>query len=117
MKFKSINEAYAIVEVYEYGSVEQSLYLEAASYALKYFEAKYGKDDYRFRELFAHMQGDDWESTFVVRCLLHSESIGCPHSSIEECDKQNTGVYSVLKGKKCQHCTYLEGVEDKWKEK
>jgi hypothetical protein len=117
LNIKTIDEAYSLVEFYEYGSIDQRIYLEACAYALKFYEKKYGKDDFRFRELFAHMQGDDWENTFKVRALLHTEVIGCPHKTIAECDKHNNGIYSIFKGKKCQHCNYLEGIEDEWKRK
>ena len=115
---ENISDAYAIVELYEYGTVDQRKYLEACRFASDYFEEKYGKDSFWFRELFAHMQSDEWESTFKVRCLLHAEVIGCPHDTIAECDKHKSMVeLKLFKGKKCQHCRYIEGVEREWKEK
>lgn len=118
MKFENISDAYAIIEMYEYGSLSQREYLEACNYALEYFRKKYGKDSFWFRETFAHMQGDDWESTFEVRSLLHAEVIGCPHKTIAECDEHKSEIaLKILKGKKCQHCRYIEGVKEKWMEK
>ena len=118
MEFKTISDAYAIVEMYEYGSVSQEQYLEACAFALKYFEKKYGKDDFRHRELFAHMQSDDWESSFKVRWLLHAEEIGCPHKNVAECDKYKSEIeLEVFKGKKCQHCRYIEELKENWESK
>jgi len=107
LKFDNISDSYAVIECYELGSVDQRTYLEACRYALEYFRKKYGKDSFWFRELFAHMQGDTWENTFEVRCLLYAEVIGCPH---DDC-----GQYKILSSlKKCQHCSYIEGVKEKW---
>jgi len=115
---ETISDIYMIVEAYELGSLTQREYLKACKDALEYFKKKYGKDDFRFRELFAHMQGDDWENTFVIRCLVHAETIGCPHATIEQCDKYKNEVeLKFLKGRKCQHCSYLEGVKERWEEK
>lgn len=126
--FTVIGDVYAVIEMYEYGSVDQKLYLEACAWVLKYYEQKYGKDDFRHQELFGHMQGDDWESTFPVRCLIHCEVIGCPHTTQEECEKGKTNIevyaedkcekeYPDWKRRKCQHCSYLEGVKEKWEKK
>ena len=118
MQFENISDAYAIIEIYDYGSLSQREYLEACKYALDYFEKKYGKDSFWFRELFGHMQGDTWENTFEIRSLIHAEDIGCPHNSIAECDKHKTEFeFKLLKGKKCQHCRYIEGVKEKWDKK
>ena len=112
---KTIDDAYTLIEFYELGSIPQRDYLKACSYALDYFEKKYGKDSFWFREVFAHMQGDDWESTFEIRSLVHAEVVGCPHDTIVECDKHKTEFeLKPLKGKKCQHCRYIEGVKEKW---
>lgn len=107
MEFDNISDAYAVVECYEYGSVSQRIYLEASRYALEYFRKKYGKDSFWFRELFAHMQSNEWENTFKVRCLLHAEVLGCPH---KDCEK---ATYFM----KCQHCRYIEGIKEEWQEK
>jgi len=115
MKFDDIGQAYAVIEMHEYGSVDRRMYLEACAYALEHYRKKYGKDDFRFRELFGHMQGDEWKNTFEVRALVHTEVIGCPHSEILECNKHKTEIeLELLKGRKCQHCRYLEGVKEKW---
>lgn len=118
MKFDNISDAYAIIEIYDFGSANQRLYREACNYALGYFEKEYGKDSFWFRELFAYMQHDGWEGTFEIRSLLHAEVIGCPHETIAECDKHKSEfALKHLKGKKCQHCSYIEGVKEKWKKK
>jgi len=113
-----IGLAYGVIMMYDTGTIDQRRYLEACAFILKHFRIKYGKDDYRFHELFAHMQDDNWESTFEVRCLVHCEDIGCPHSEISECDKYKTEIeIKLLKGRKCQHCSYLEGIKEKWENK
>lgn len=118
MKFDNISDAYAIIEIYDFGSANQRLYREACNYALEHFRKKYGKDSFWFRELFACMQNDGWEGTFEIRSLLHAEVIGCPHNTIAECDKHKSeSAWKILKGKKCQHCRYIEGVKEKWEEK
>lgn len=115
---KTIDDAYTLIECYEYGSIPERDYLKACAWALKYFEKKYGKDSFWFRELFAHMQGDDWENSFRARSLVHAETIGVPHKSIAECDKHKFDwQVEILKGKKCQHCSYIEGIKDSWKAK
>jgi len=110
LEFDNLSDAYAIVEIYECGSVDQRTYHEACRYALEYFRKKYGKNSFWFRELFACMQSNEWENTFEIRCLIHAEVIGCPH---DDCGKYKE--MSLLK--KCQHCSYIEGVERKWKMK
>jgi len=118
MKIENLSDAYTIIELHEYGTVDQRKYLEACRYTLDYFRKKYGKDSFWFRELFAHMQGDNWENTFEVRSLVHAEIIGCMHKTIAECDKYKSEIeLKHLKGRKCQHCRYIEGVKEKWDEK
>ena len=114
---RSISDAYTLIEFYELGSIPQRDYFKACKFALEHFRKKYGKDSFWFRELFAHMQSDDWENSFKVRSLVHAETIGCPHKTVTECDKyKNDMQLEVLAGKKCQHCGYIEGVEETWKE-
>ena len=118
MRFENISDAYAITEIYDYGSANQRIYREACNYALEHFRKKYGKDSFWFRELFAYMQHYGWEGTFEIRSLIHAEVVDCPHDTIVECDKHKT-VFELkpLKGKKCQHCRYIEGVKEKWDKK
>ena len=107
-EYKNISDAYAILEMYEMGSVDQQEYLRACSFVLKLFEKKYGKDDFRYRELFAQMQGDDWTNSFTARYLAHAELIGCFHKTLEECEKHMAEwELQMFKGKQCQHCRLL----------
>jgi len=118
MEFEDISDAYAVIEMYDYGSIDERKYLEACAYALEHYRKKYGKDDFRFRELFALIQSEGWEGTFEVRALVHTEAIGCFYSTISECDKHKTAIeLKFLKGNKCQHCSYLEGIKEKWDKK
>jgi len=113
-----LSDAYAIVEFFELGSLTDREYRKACKTALEYFRKKYGKDDFRFREIFACKQDNNYENTFKVRCLIHCELIGCPHSTLLECEKYMSEIeLQHLKGKQCQHCSYLEGVKEHWEEK
>jgi hypothetical protein len=119
MEFKNISEIYAVIECYEMGSLDQTTYLQAAAALLKLFEKKYTKEDWRYRELFAHMQGDSWESTFEVRVLAHMEQIGCLHSSLAECDKHKM-VYEKeppFDKEPCQHCRMFVLHKEEWEKK
>lgn len=122
--FKNIGDAYAIIEFYEMGSCTLDQFKMACKYALNHFEKKYGKNDFRYRHLFAHMQGDYWTDTFEIRNLVHAESIGCMHSSIDECNKYKTeidkeceiSVYGKL-NHPCQHCRTLQFRKEEWEKK
>jgi hypothetical protein len=104
--------------MYELGSVDQSYYLKACAWALKFFEQKYGKGDFRHGLLFAHMQGAEWENTFEARFLIHAEEIGCFHASIEECNKHKSELeLEKFKDSECQHCRLLRFRKEEWDRK
>ena len=97
------------------GGVDREVFNKAVFWLLNYLETKYSKDDYRFHEVFAQIQGDEILDTFPIRCIAHAEELGCPHASVEECDKHKDSIETrILTGRKCQHCSMLEGYKEKW---
>lgn len=121
--------AYCVIEMYDYGTIDKQMYKEAVQYIYEEAKKKYGKDDYRCRELFSLMFGDEgWELTFEIRSLCHCIDLECPHTTQEQCEKSRT-VFEAhaedecekkypnwIRGK-CSHCSYLEGIKEKWDKK
>lgn len=123
--FKSIEQAYCVVEMYDYGTVDRRMYRNACRYVFDIIKKQFGESDYRVREMFALMQKEDWEGTFEMRCLIHAISVNCPHTNQEDCEKARTNIeayvenecerkHSDWKRSKCSHCGYLERIEKKW---
>ena len=126
--FKSIEQAYCVVEMYDYGSIDGRMYRNACRYVFDQIKKKFGESDYRVREMFALMQKDGWEGTFEMRCLIHAISVNCPHTNQEDCEKARTSIEAYVENKlekensnwkrsKCSHCGYLERIERKWNKK
>jgi hypothetical protein len=131
--FKDIGMAYAIIEMYDYGSVDKRTYRNAVKFILEETKKKYGTDDYRYRELFAlsHRGQDNWEGTFDVRALCHAISLNCPHTQQKDCERSRTPFEEAgeqaceqdkknlpnYKRGKCSHCRHLERIKEKWEKK
>jgi hypothetical protein len=104
--FKKIADVYEILRVTDcYSSLPKEIINLATKFTLKFYLEKYGKDDYRYREIFALSQASDfWENVESFRALVHSEVIGSPHGVIE--------LKSTFDH--CTHCEYLCRLYKKW---
>lgn len=128
-QFKDLEMAYFVIENYDYGTIDRQMYREAVQFFLKEIEKKFGKDDFRFRELFSlTFKDSNWEQTFEIRSLCHAILLECPHTTQEQCEKGRTLFESAAEEKcrkdypdwkfrKCNHCSYLEGIKEKWEKK
>jgi len=131
LMFSDLDQAYCVIENFDFGTIERPTFKKAVNYILKYCKDNFGTDDYRYRELFALIHKDGWEGTFDVRALCHAISLGCPHTEQKDCERSRTpleehGEQACERDKenlpdykrgKCSHCRHLEGIKEKWEKK
>ena len=129
LTFQDLDQAYCVIENFDFGTIDRRMYQNAVKYFLKYCKENFGTNDYRYRELFALIHKDGWEGTFDVRALTHAISLGCPHTEQLQCEKSRTpleehGEQACEKDPElhykrgcCSHCRHLERIKEKWEKK
>ena len=121
MDFKTVSGAYGVIMIHDGVGchISEHIYHEACQFMLEHFRRKYGKDSFWFREMFEQINSDnEHESRFRIRCLVHARSLGCMHETVAKCDEYKNSIEEKwLVEKQCQHCSYVEGIKEKWEEK